>query len=231
MVSYRKQIEPILAFHCVGCHGDDGVASGLDMRSFSKLRKGGERGNDVVPGDPESSGMVRLIEGQRGIRHRMPLRSRPLTHEQIDQIKSWIKAGARDDASQVPVQRLALGGLRWSRAGRMRISCKVPAEAYLVWRLRASPAGRTLYRQGASVRQKPEEMNAGAPGQWIRWTLGRELDWPASVDVELEIRYAASEPIGASLVVTDETGLELGSREYRAPLTGSQPQPPARRSF
>src|SRR5580692_6412624 len=58
MVSYRKQIEPILAFHCVGCHGDDGVASGLDMRSFSRLRKGGERGNVVVPGDPESSGMV-----------------------------------------------------------------------------------------------------------------------------------------------------------------------------
>jgi hypothetical protein len=58
-------------------------------------------------------------------------------------------------------------------------------------------------------------MNAGAPGQWIRWTLGRELDWPATVDIELEIRYAAAEPIGARLVVADETGRELGSREYR----------------
>jgi mono/diheme cytochrome c family protein len=214
-ISYRKQIEPILAFHCAGCHGDDGAASGLDMRSYSSLRKGGERGNDIVASDPDASGMVRLIEGQRGVRHRMPLRSRPLRNEQIEQIRSWIKAGARDDGARVPVQRLALRGLKWSRAGTMSISCKVPGEAYFVWRLRAAPAGRTLHRQGASVTQHPEEMNAGAPGQWIRWTLGRELDWPASVDVELEIRYAAVEPIGARLVVADETGRELGAREYR----------------
>jgi mono/diheme cytochrome c family protein len=219
-VSYRKQIEPIFAFHCAGCHGDDGVGSGLDVRSYSSLRKGGERGNDIVVGDPEASEIVRVIEGQLGLRHRMPLRSRPLTGEQIERIRSWIKAGARDDGAKVPVQRLTVGGLNWDRAGSMKISCRVPVEAYVVWRLRTAPAGRTLHRQGASVRQQPEEMNAGAPGPWIRWTLRRELDWPSSVDVELEIRYAAAEPIGARLVVTDESGRELGAREYRTNAVG-----------
>jgi mono/diheme cytochrome c family protein len=214
-ISYRGQIAPIFAFHCAGCHGDGGRESGFDVRSYASLRKGGERGEEIVPGNPEASGIVRLIEGQRGVRHRMPLRSRPLTSEQIGQIKSWIRTGARDDAVSVPVQRLAVRGLKWSRGGVIRISSRIPSEAYLTLNLRASSGGRMLHQQGASVRQRPEEMNAGAPGAWIQWTLRRELDWPADVDVELEIRYASVDPIGARLVVKDETGRELGSREYR----------------
>jgi mono/diheme cytochrome c family protein len=214
-VSFRKQVEPIFAFHCNGCHGDDGVAAGLDTSSYSNLRKGGELGNDIVAGDPDASEIVQRIEGRRGERRRMPLGSRPLTGEQIGQIRAWIKAGARDDGVSVPVQRLNLRGLKWGRAGEMRISCQVPTEAYVVLWLRASAAGRTLHREGASVRLQPEKMNAGAPGDWIRWTLRREPDWPGRVDVKVEIRYAPAEPIGARLVVADDSGRELGSREYR----------------
>jgi mono/diheme cytochrome c family protein len=212
-VSYRTQIAPIFAFHCNGCHGDNGVAAEFDTRSIAALRKGGERENDIVPGDPEASVVVQLIEGRRGEQHRMPLGSRPLTREQIEQMRAWIRAGAADDEAAVPLYRLALPNIAWGGAPALRISCRLPTEAYLL--LRLSSSGKVLHEESASVRRQPERMNAGAPGDRITWTLYREQEWPARLDVELEIRYAPAEPIGARLDVADDAGHPLGYRELR----------------
>ena len=81
-------------------------------------------------------------------------------------------------------------------------------------------SARVFRRTNAAPTRGERQAAAGGdecrrPGAWIQWTLRRELDWPADVDVELEIRYAPVDPIGARLVVKDETGRELGSREYR----------------
>jgi mono/diheme cytochrome c family protein len=210
---YRRQIAPIFAFHCNGCHGDNGVAGQFDTRSWTSLRKGGELGNDVVPGDPDASAIVQYIEGQRGEQHRMPLGSRPLSSGQIALIRAWIGSGALDDNSEAPVFRLTAPGVAWDGAAALRISCLVPVKAYLTLRLRAVQGRQTLHEQGASVKEPRERMDAAVPGSWVRWELRRERDWPDRVDVELEIRYTARKPLGLRLLVDDDRGRRRAERE------------------
>ena len=49
----------------------------------------------VAPGDPDASYLVRKVQGTAGISgQRMPLVGPPLDQATIDQIRSWIAAGA-----------------------------------------------------------------------------------------------------------------------------------------
>ena len=51
----------------------------------------------VAPGDPEASYLVRKLEGRGLVGDRMPLGKSPLTREEIDVIREWIRRGAPDD--------------------------------------------------------------------------------------------------------------------------------------
>ena len=95
VLTFAQHISPILRLRCVHCHGQDGISSnGLDLRSYRTVRQGGNIGDDVVPGKPDSSTLVRFIEGRRGPEHRMPLHRRPLPPAQIRLIRQWIAEGA-----------------------------------------------------------------------------------------------------------------------------------------
>src|SRR5437868_14938771 len=87
-VSYSREIAPVIAMHCSGCHGDSG---GLNLRSYRDLMLGGNLGKIIVPGDPERSLIVHFLEGRRGESHRMPKDGRPLTVAQIGTIRRWIE--------------------------------------------------------------------------------------------------------------------------------------------
>lgn len=86
-------LEPILQARCALCHGGTAPTLGLSLESVDGLLAGSDRGPVVVPGDPESSELVRRLRGTA--QPRMPLTGPPyLSDVEIDLFVDWIAAGA-----------------------------------------------------------------------------------------------------------------------------------------
>ncbi len=88
-VSYSQEIQPILDRACVVCHGGQG---GLFVDSYDNLMAGGASGKVVVPGEPESSELVRRIRGSS--LPLMPPGEPALTLSDIETIELWIAEGS-----------------------------------------------------------------------------------------------------------------------------------------
>ena len=55
-LTYERDIRPIFRAHCFDCHGaTDELKGGLDLRLVRFLKKGGENGAAVIPGNPNES--------------------------------------------------------------------------------------------------------------------------------------------------------------------------------
>lgn len=92
-VDYARDVQPIFESTCVECHGPDKVRARLRMDSVPALQKGGKSGPLVVPGDPETSLLMRRVLGLDG-EDRMPLDKDPLTDAQLEALRQWIAEGA-----------------------------------------------------------------------------------------------------------------------------------------
>ena len=91
---FEKQVRPLLADQCLGCHGAAASASngGLRMTSREDLLKGGARGPAIIIGHPEASLLVKAITyTEKGLA--MPPRAR-LTDPQIAILTDWVRNGA-----------------------------------------------------------------------------------------------------------------------------------------
>ena len=197
-VSYCRQIAPILALHCYGCHGDSG---GLNMRTYTDLMRGGNLGKAVIPGDAEHSLLVHFIEGRRGEAHRMPLGGRSLSPAQIGMLRRWIAAGAKFDRAPNSRPTRVLRNIEMIHGRTLGIFCRVDSDSLLVIRLSDPGTGRTLFTDVASVKLPKEQGDAGEPGQPISWNLRPEVGWPRFVNIELKVEYAAKIPARAELSV------------------------------
>lgn len=97
-VSYSADVAPIFKRSCVSCHGGVNAQGekvteyGLDLTTAKGALAGSEYGPVIEPGDPDNSYLVELIEAGD-----MPEEGDPLTPEEIDIIRAWIAAGAKDD--------------------------------------------------------------------------------------------------------------------------------------
>ncbi|MGH9668133.1 MAG: c-type cytochrome domain-containing protein, partial [Bryobacteraceae bacterium] len=95
-VSYSRQVAPLLEEKCGACHSPDARTSGFDISSVESLRKGGKKaGPAVLPGDPAKSPLIQYVSGLR--QPRMPNGMAPLAASDIEIIRNWIAAGAKDD--------------------------------------------------------------------------------------------------------------------------------------
>jgi len=95
--SFNAQIRPILAQHCVSCHGGVKQAGGLSFVYAENVFTGGDSGQPaVVPGDVASSYLVdRITDPDSDSRMPPAEHSPPLSAEEIDLLKRWIRAGAK----------------------------------------------------------------------------------------------------------------------------------------
>lgn len=91
---FEKKIRPVLASRCHSCHGSSTPVpqGGLRLDSVGGLRKGGNSGAIVQPGDPERSLLVRAL------RHtdknlKMPP-DKPLPREIVADFETWVRLGA-----------------------------------------------------------------------------------------------------------------------------------------
>ncbi len=99
-LSYTQDVLPIFRGYCFSCHepgGEGFKASGLDLSTYQGLMKGSKFGPMVVPGQPDISNLVVLIQGKAAPEMRMPHNSKPLPSCLRDEIWTWIFQGAKDN--------------------------------------------------------------------------------------------------------------------------------------
>jgi WD40 repeat protein/mono/diheme cytochrome c family protein len=94
-VSYSRDIRPILQRQCQGCHQPNLKTSNLDLTTYEGLRAGGKRGAAFMAGAPDQSPLLKYITGD--LKPQMPVGQPPLAPEQIELVRGWIAAGAKDD--------------------------------------------------------------------------------------------------------------------------------------
>ena len=99
-VSFANDVQPIINKHCIECHmkgGKGNVASGFLVESYESVMKGTKFGPVIVPGDPLSSSLYRLVAGEVDKSIRMPHGKDPIPQQEITTIETWITQGAKNN--------------------------------------------------------------------------------------------------------------------------------------
>ncbi|WP_165065990.1 PSD1 and planctomycete cytochrome C domain-containing protein [Paludisphaera rhizosphaerae] len=94
---FELRVRPVLANHCVKCHGETKQSGGLRVDSREALLKGGENGPAIVAGDPAAGLLGRAISHTDDDLKMPP--SKPLPKAAQDDLAAWIAAGSPWPAS------------------------------------------------------------------------------------------------------------------------------------
>ncbi|TAK66139.1 MAG: hypothetical protein EPO24_01820, partial [Bacteroidetes bacterium] len=91
--------QPIIGNHCMPCHAENNLnPSELYFDTYESMMKGGISGRSIIPGEPEKSLLINKLSDNPPVGHKMPRRSKtPLQEKEIEQIKSWILQGAKNN--------------------------------------------------------------------------------------------------------------------------------------
>src|SRR5688572_9254559 len=92
-VDYVRHVKPLFKERCFACHGALKQQSGLRLDTGELIRKGGDSGAAVVPGDAGSILIARISASDETVR--MPPEGEPLSASQIALIKTWVLQGAQ----------------------------------------------------------------------------------------------------------------------------------------
>ncbi len=87
---FEAKIRPLLAEHCLKCHGEKSQKGGVRLDSLAAMIRGGDSGAAIVPGKPDES---LLIEAVRYEGYEMPP-SGPLADEEVEALEAWVRLGA-----------------------------------------------------------------------------------------------------------------------------------------
>ncbi len=92
-VDFDREIEPILQSHCVDCHGPEEQEGGFRVDRRARLLRGGGSGEPaVVPEQPDSSYLLKLIRHEVA-EYQMPPDGK-LEDSEIAMLARWISEGA-----------------------------------------------------------------------------------------------------------------------------------------
>ena len=100
VVSFSKDVQPVLANYCAECHVKGGTgdeASGFLVGTYGDVMAGTNLGPMIVPGDALSSNLYRLVSGEVHPSITMPHGKEKLMATDIAKIEQWIQQGAKDN--------------------------------------------------------------------------------------------------------------------------------------
>jgi hypothetical protein len=86
---FDRDIAPVLARHCLQCHGESVKMGGLDLRSVDSMLRGGAKGPTLVAGNADSSLIARRIADKS-----MPMGPAKVPDSEAGILRAWIEAGA-----------------------------------------------------------------------------------------------------------------------------------------
>ncbi|MEP6747523.1 MAG: DUF1553 domain-containing protein [Bacteroidota bacterium] len=94
-IDYNTQVKPIFNKNCITCHGGVRRKAGFSLLFRSEALAKTESGKPaIIPGDPEHSEMIRRLT-LKDPEERMPYKHDPLSSNDIDILRKWIKQGAQ----------------------------------------------------------------------------------------------------------------------------------------
>ena len=121
-VSYYKDVRPIFAQHCNGCHQPAKAGGKVVLTSHAALLESGSpKERAVVPGKPDASELVRRTSSSDPDVHMPPPDSGlALAPAQVETLRRWVAEGARYEKhwSLLPPREPALPAVRredWPR--------------------------------------------------------------------------------------------------------------------
>jgi mono/diheme cytochrome c family protein len=189
-VSFKKQIAPILAANCTGCHGGAMPQSGFDSSSFAKLMAGGKHGKAVIPANGRQSPLVQYLDGRK--MPRMPIGG-TLKPAEIAVITRWIDEGAKSDGEAAPANAVKpikplvdvlpqAASLAWSKDGKwIVVGTYKKAEVFeaSTGRRAASLSGYADVVRALAFSPNGDQLAAagGVPGQGGEIKLWSVADW------------------------------------------------------
>jgi hypothetical protein len=98
--SFREDIFPIFKGRCVDCHRPGGQgyeASGVDLTTYEGVMKGTKHGPMIIPGDPDSSNLMWLLDWRASPELRMPHGTKKLSTCDRNELRRWISEGAKNN--------------------------------------------------------------------------------------------------------------------------------------
>jgi len=94
---FETDVRPILKANCFHCHGEEEkLRGGLDLRLVDLMRRGGDSGPAVNPGDHASSRLFQMLAEDE----MPPADDQRLDPAEIDVIRRWIDAGAKTNSAE-----------------------------------------------------------------------------------------------------------------------------------
>jgi formylglycine-generating enzyme required for sulfatase activity len=97
-VDFKKDVKPLLELNCVACHNAAHAHENgeLDLSTKAAALRGGDKGNDLVPGNPEKSLIVKYLALPADDKKLMPPKDKggPLQPKEIETFRKWIAGGA-----------------------------------------------------------------------------------------------------------------------------------------
>ena len=93
LIDFNRDIRPIFAGHCLGCHGPEKQKGGLRLDLKDLALKGGEEGPVILPGKSGASRLLRLAAGLEK-EMVMPPKGDRLNAAQLALLRAWIDQGA-----------------------------------------------------------------------------------------------------------------------------------------
>ena len=96
LLTYEKDVRPILKQHCFLCHGEEAKPKGkLDVRTVKMMLKGGRKGPSIVPGKLAESLIWTRVEADE-----MPEGAKKVPANQKAILKRWLEQGAKTARSE-----------------------------------------------------------------------------------------------------------------------------------
>ena len=92
-LSFNRYVRPVLSDRCLACHGPDSAKREADLRLE---RRESAVASAIIPGDPESSELIRRVRSTDPELMMPPADSHKLrlTDPQLEVLERWIKEGA-----------------------------------------------------------------------------------------------------------------------------------------
>jgi len=109
-IDFNTQVKPIFNKKCIACHGGVRQKSNFSLLFRSDalaINKSGKPA--IIPGDPDHSEMIRRLTSNDPD-ERMPYKHDPLSKDEINVLRKWIKQGAKwgDHWAYLPVKKVEI---------------------------------------------------------------------------------------------------------------------------
>jgi hypothetical protein len=91
---FHREVRGILESTCVSCHGADSQKGGLRLDTLAYMKKGGDSGPAIIPGNKEESILLERIHLPADDEEIMPPKNGPLSADYKDILDRWVVTGA-----------------------------------------------------------------------------------------------------------------------------------------